>query len=128
MNRLVIFGPPRTKKTSNRIVRVRNRLRIIPSKAHEAWEQIALPQLRQQWHQEPLTSPVAVRARVYRERAVGDLVNYLQAVADALEHAGVVANDRLIESWDGSRLALDKLDPRTEIELNMLDSVPENAA
>lgn len=115
--RLVILGAPRTKKNHSRVIRSRRRLRIVPSAAHEAWARSAIPQLRSQWQQPPLIGRVAVRALFYRERNVGDLVNYLQALADALEHAGVVQNDRLIVSWDGSRLLKDASSPRIEVEI-----------
>src|SRR5262245_30597687 len=104
MYRLSIFGPPRTKKNSARIVRAGQRMRILPSVAHQAWAKSAVEQLQHAWRLPPLDAPVSVAATVYRERGVGDLVNYLQAIADALEKAGVVINDRQIVSWDGSRL------------------------
>jgi len=115
--KLIVFGAPRTKKTSNRIVRAGRRLRVLPSAAHETWARLAIPQLRSQWHEPPLIGPVAVKAKFYRERSVGDLVNYLEALADALEAAGVVGNDRLIQSWDGSRLCKDASAPRVEVEI-----------
>lgn len=58
-----------------------------------------------------------MKASFFRERSVGDLVNYLQALADALQEAGVVADDRLIASWDGSRLHKDSARPRIELEI-----------
>jgi len=46
-----------------------------------------------------------------------DLVGLLQATGDILEEAGVIANDRNIVSWDGSRIAGVSPNPRAEIEL-----------
>lgn len=69
------------------------------------------------WRQPPLIGPVAVRALFFREHAIGDLLNYEQALADALEAAAVVENDRLIVSWDGSRLLKDASAPRIEVEI-----------
>jgi len=96
--KLVVFGSPRTKKNHSRLVRAGRRLRLVPSAAHETWARSAIPQLRAQWQQPPLIGRVAVRALFYRERNVGDLVNFMQALADALEAAAVVENDRLIVS------------------------------
>jgi len=45
----------------------------------------------------------------------------MQAVADALEHAGVVVNDRLIVSWDGSRLSKDAVRRRVELEVELFN-------
>ena len=51
-------------------------------------------------------------------RSKPDLINLEEATADILEAAGIVANDRLIVNWDGSRIAgIDKYNPRVEIEI-----------
>ena len=42
----------------------------------------------------------------------------MQATADLLEESGVLENDRLIVSWDSTRIEdIDKENPRTEIEI-----------
>lgn len=127
--KLVIEGPPRTKKNHTRRIRRGRRTFTVQSEAHEMWEVSAIVQLRMQ-HRRTLVfcaagtaygatidAPANMRALVYRERNVGDLLNYLASVSDALERAGVVADDRLIVSVDGSRLLLDRERPRVEIEL-----------
>ena len=122
---LTILGAPRTKKTSNRLVRVRGRHRILPSAANETWTRAAVLQLQAvrarmedyAWETVEPTTPVKCRALVYRDANRGDLIGYLQAIADALEEARVVQNDRLIVAWDGSRMFVDKANPRVEIEL-----------
>ena len=51
-------------------------------------------------------------------RSRPDLLGLEEATADILEAAGIVANDRLIVSWDGSRIAgYDRERPRVEIEI-----------
>lgn len=132
--KLVIEGAPRTKKNSLRRIRRGRKTFTVPSAAHEAWEAMAIPQLRHQWHRVctevdhqrgrvtyggPWAGALNMRALVYRERDVGDLLNYLAAVSDALERAGVVLDDKLIVSVDGSRLAIDRKRPRVEIELTV---------
>lgn len=121
---LVIKGAPRTKKNSLRRLKRGKRIFTVPSAAHEAWEAIAVAQLRRQWQTLGVAGPVAysvnLRALVYRERAGrADLLNYLAAVSDALEKAGVLEDDRLVASVDGSRLGLDRARPRVEIELTV---------
>ena len=69
---------------------------------------------------QPCAVPVNLCATVYRAKNVGDLGNYLAAVCDALEKAGVVENDRLIGGFDGSRLLTDPKRPRVEIALRPL--------
>src|ERR1017187_7823878 len=71
----------------------------------------------------PLTIGVNVCALIYRARAVGDLDNYLHAVGDALQKAGVLANDKQIEGWDHSRKLIDRECPRVEIEITPLSTV-----
>ena len=46
-----------------------------------------------------MTGPVRVSATFYRDRNAGDLVGYMQALADALQKAGVLVDDRQIVSW-----------------------------
>lgn len=115
--RFVIEGPPRTKKTHQRIARRKDGSPfILSAKSSVNWERKAIEQLLSQ-AQPCITGTVNCRALIYRERLVGDAVNYYQAIADALQGAGVVQNDRLIVSWDGSRLLKDAHRPRVEIEL-----------
>ena len=120
-----ILGAPRTKKTSNRIVtRKRDgRQFVIPSSANESWTKTAVLQLRSQRKVPPLDVPVNLAATVYREKNLGDLIGYLQAIADALETAEVVTNDRLIVGFDGSRMAKDAANPRVEIALTYAETV-----
>jgi Holliday junction resolvase RusA-like endonuclease len=127
----VIIGPPRTKKTSNRLVRVRGRHVVLPSKANASWTSAAVPQMQAaaQRHARrlrlssafPLVTRVNVRALFYRDANRGDAVGYYQALADALEAAGVVENDRLCVSWDGSRLLVDRERPRVEVTLEPVE-------
>lgn len=138
-----ITGAPRTKKTSNRIVRFgRNKefIRILPSAAHEEWFSQAMTQapmiltaLRDDGFDLPLTGPVHVAATFYREALVGDLLGYEQALADWLQKpiqrshrgkwrlirggAGIIVDDAQIVSWDGSRLAKDSKCPRIEVAI-----------
>lgn len=56
-------------------------------------------------------------ALIYRDRNVGDAAGFYQAIADCLEAMGVVKNDRLIVTWDGTRLRKDPENPRVEVTL-----------
>ena len=60
---------------------------------------------------------VNVAATFYRDALRGDATGYYQALADLLQAAGIVANDVLCVSWDGSRLAKDAQRPRIEVVL-----------
>ena len=118
-----LTGHPRTKKTSNRVIRHRGKMMIIPSEVTIEWSNDAQLQLQaqfgkyrgktfhggQRWN---------LRAIFYRqEDTTADLVNHLQSLCDVLQAAEVVANDRQIRGFDGSRLAVDARNPRVEISL-----------
>lgn len=139
--RLTLYGPPRTKKTSNRLkwVQLRparrgrsgqraRRWKVLPSAAWCAWRDRLLLEQRclvtdfnmQAWHfdyEAPLTDPANCQAIFYREADVGDAVGYYQGLADVLQALGIVDDDRRLVSWDGSRLAKDAKNPRVEITL-----------
>ena len=117
-----VIGPPRTKKTHNRIITRRSdgRQFVIPSSQNESWTKSAVRQLRAQCHDQPLDVPVNLTAIVYREKNIGDLIGYLQAIADALETAKVVTNDRLIVGFDGCRMTKDAVNPRVELTVTPL--------
>jgi len=128
--RFIIEGPPVTKKNSPRILRGRNgRPFVAPSKASQRWQRDAAIELLRQYRRghkcqagvAAFTAPVNLRALIYRKHdGPGDLDNYIAAVCDALQTAGIVANDRLIRGHDGSRLLVDRERPRVEIELTPL--------
>lgn len=124
-----IVGAPRTKKTSNRIVRCGKFPKVLPSLAFVEWNKVAQlhllnwkTQMRQYEHLQPfpVTTPVNCRALFYRDALRGDACNYYEAIADALQEAGIVHNDSLITQWDGSRMLLDRKNPRIEVELTAI--------
>lgn len=121
--RFVIFGAPRTKKNHGRRVWARKQKRIVsvPSEAFEVWEQKALWQLRQMFGARPpeYREPIRVAARFYREARTGDLVGYMQGLADTLQKAKVIVDDKFIVNWDGTRLDKDAARPRVEVEIYM---------
>jgi hypothetical protein len=125
--------PPRTKKNSPQLIPHMARPILVPSEAYREWERAARSELIRSgefirstgdtalfWRAcEPIGFPVNCRALIYRDRAVGDAVGYYQGLADFLEDAGVLENDRWIVSWDGSRMLKDAKNPRIEFELTL---------
>jgi len=67
-----------------------------------------------------LAQPLNCAAIFYRDADRGDAVGYYQGLADALEAAGVVADDKWIKQWDGSRLAKDAERSRIEVTLTAI--------
>jgi Holliday junction resolvase RusA-like endonuclease len=54
-----------------------------------------------------------------KDKRARDLCNLIQAPQDLLKVAGIVTDDCQIKSLDGSRIYYDKLNPRTEIDINI---------
>ena len=81
---------------------------------------VAKSQIRQ-----PLTGPVCLDMTIYFPNRRGDLDNRTKQLFDALE--GVVfANDRQIEHYSVTR-AIDKKNPRVEIQVTAIEEPPEAA-
>ena len=122
MIRFTIYGAPRTLK--NHGWRTKSGKQM-PSHSFAEWNKQAQMQLAvkrsgrdglRMW-----TTEVNCRSLFFRDANTGDAVGYYQALADALEEGLIVANDRLIVSWDGSRLLKDAAHPRIEVELTPAD-------
>lgn len=127
--KFTIFGNPKTKKNSQRIVMVGKYPRIIQSKEYLAYEKQATAQLLKSINSLrdsemgcafPISSPVNVKAVYYRLtlRRV-DITNLESALMDILVKAGVLEDDnfKIVVSTDGSRVRHDKQNPRTEITI-----------
>ncbi len=114
---LILHGPPRTKKNSPRVFGGVPH----PSAAFEEWNALVQPQLAiaraRALEPLPITTPVNARALFYRKALTGDACNFYQALADALQEGGIVKDDSLIVSWDGSRLLLDRANPRIIVSM-----------
>ena len=73
----------------------------------------------------PITDPIQVSFIFYcKDNRKRDLCNLIQCPADLLQQAGIILNDYLIISLDGSRIMpLDKDNPRTEITIYKLSEI-----
>ncbi len=119
----IISGPPRTKKNHGKVIKRGRRKFHVPSDAYASWNKSAQTQLaivRAGVHDLPFKRPVNCKALFWRHALVGDAVGFYQGLADALEEAGIVENDRLITQWDGSRMLKDARNPRIEVTLEVL--------
>lgn len=119
-------GVVRVKKNSLRRIRRGDRMLTVSSAAHQAWENIAVLHLQSQRHQQvnvDAWGAVNLRALIYLDRESGltNLDNLIASVMDALQKAEVVADDCLIRGFDGSRIRLDRKNPRVDIVLTPLE-------
>ena len=112
---LTVWGPPRTKKTHNVLAKAGRRYVVLPSAAWRAWNTSA--RIERDEARYPIHEVVNCRALFYRDAERGDAVGYYQGLADLLQAHDLVTNDRLIVSWDGSRLLKDATNPRVEVIL-----------
>ena len=122
----VIRGRMASKKNSKQIgFNRRTKRRFIRSSDQwKAYEKHALWQLRAQKWAPTITENVHVCALYYppdRKWELDTLAVY-EGVGDLLQDAGIIANDRQIKSWDGSRIMEpDKTDPRVEITIEEME-------
>ena len=73
----------------------------------------------------PITKPIQISFIFYcKDNRKRDLCNLIQCPADLLQQAGIILNDYLISSLDGSRIMPpDKDNPRTEITIYKLGEI-----
>jgi len=106
--KLVIRGQTPSKKSKPQIIlnKKTGKRMLIPNKKYQEWIGGAKDQLRSQF---PFTIDYEIRVitLVYRHtRRRADLINGQQSIHDALQEAGIIEDDFLIKSTDGSRLYL----------------------
>ncbi|MBO4284284.1 MAG: RusA family crossover junction endodeoxyribonuclease [Clostridia bacterium] len=109
---------PVTKKNSNRILTGRKGNKYIaPSEQYEVYARSAGWFLRPV-PRTPIDSPVTVKCLFFvPDKRRRDLTNLLEAVDDVLVENHILADDcyAILASHDGSRVFVDKENPRTEI-------------
>ena len=120
MIRYTIKLQPITKKNSQRILvnRRTGRPFVSPSAEYKSFEAAAGYYITPP--DEPIDYPVNVECIYYRkDRRLVDLVNLQEATLDILVRYGVLKDDNfnIVASMDGSRVYIDKENPRTEITI-----------
>lgn len=123
--KLTLYGDPRTKKNSARILKGRSGGRFVaPSKAFVDYQERCLWQIKRP--HSPVSARVNVRCVYYMAtRRKVDLANLIEATCDILVKAGVLADDnsQIAAGHDGSRVEYDKNNPRVEIEIEEMEEV-----
>lgn len=115
-----IPGNPITKKNHQRILKTKDgRSFVAPSEQYKEYEEAC------GWFvpYEQIDFPVNVKCLYYMEnlRRV-DLVNLLEATCDILVKYGCLKDDdsKIVVSHDGSRVLLDRENPRVEITIERI--------
>lgn len=106
---------------------VKARPMLLPNKKYMEWERGAIYQLQTQkaaQNAPTITEPVNVASIIYRltKRRI-DLTNLHQSIHDVLERAGILENDFLVETTNGSRriLGVEKGKERVDIYITKAD-------
>ena len=140
----VLSGAIRSKKTSQKIISIPKKgakrcpacgkapgfPKILPSDAHHSWHKSAMDQcliikgkLARGGVDLPVASLVNVRADFYQDVDRADCTGLYESLADLLQDAGIIVNDRLISSWNGSRRLKDAGNPRIEVYIQVIQPV-----
>ena len=119
---------PRTKKNSSSFVTLKNgRTILLPSKPYREFEKEVVNFVEFNYgNLEPIDKPINLKCIFYREaNRKADLVGYLQAIQDALVKAGLLLDDNfnIVASTDGSRVDLDRSNPRIEVEITWKETL-----
>lgn len=117
---------PKTKKNNQQIL-INSKTKkpfVAQNKAYKQYEKDAGWFVR--WNKPPIDQPVNVKCIFYRdsERRC-DLTNLLEAIDDILVRYKVLADDnfKIIASHDGSRVLVDRANPRTEIVIETASEI-----
>ena len=120
---------PRTKKNHMQLVTLKTgRQMLLPSKQYKEFEKEVINEVYELRKNEVIPStiighPINLKCVFYKEKDYkADLTGYLQAIQDALVEAKVIEDDnhKIIVSTDGSKVLLDRNNPRIEIEITAL--------
>ncbi len=123
---IVIPGRPITKKNHQQIVvnPKTGRPFLVQSPKWKEYERFCIggkrrPGWLMQWGNMQIDQPIHVEAHYFlpNRRGWPDLQGLIQGTADLLEKSGIISNDKLIRSWDFSRLheTINEANPRVEI-------------
>lgn len=124
---LTLYGNPVTKKNSQRILYKFTKLGrktpfIAPSKAYVDYETDCLRQIKRP--HSPISARLNVRCVYYMKTARRvDLANLIEATTDILVKAQVLEDDnsKIVAAHDGSRVKLDRKNPRAEIWIEEME-------
>lgn len=114
---------PRTKKNNQKIIKnpKTGALMIIQNDRYKQFEKDAGWFLKKP--ASPISEPINIKCVFYRDsRRRVDLTNLLEAIDDILVKYKIIADDNfeIIRGHDGSRVFVDKDNPRVEIEISTL--------
>ena len=123
MLKIVIPILPRSKKNNQKIIKNKknNKLMIIPSEEYKQYEADCAYFLKR--YELCIDYAINLKCTFYLpDNRKRDLTNYLEAVQDILVKYKIIKDDcwKIVYSVDGSRIKIDKENPRVEIEITKI--------
>lgn len=122
--RYKILGQPYVKKSNQRTVMFRGRIRKIDTPRYKEWHNSArLQLLSHKKPVQPIDFPINLCCFFYmKTRGRVDLSALYEGIQDVLVEMGILSDDnyKIVASHDGSRVFYDKENPRMEIEITEL--------
>lgn len=117
---------PVSKKNSQQIYvnRATGRPFITPSQKYKEYEKSALwfiPKVNK-----PIDRPCNVKMLFYMPtKRKCDLVNMQESILDVMVKSGLLADDNysIVYSMDGSRVLVDRENPRTEVTITLMEEI-----
>lgn len=121
--KFVVPIPPVTKKNHQRILKNRRTGKsfVAPSEQYDNYKNSALWFIPKRGV--PIDFPVNIKCLFFLpDQRRCDLTNHLESIDDILVEAGLILDDnyKILAAHDGSRVLVDKSNPRTEIEITVL--------
>lgn len=112
---------PSKKNSKRRVQRGRNTF-MVPSEAHEAWHDVQMWALRDQWAKNLAPLPRIERCEIVfyaPDERKADLSNKAESIMDLLVDAGVLRDDSwfVVPHLDLSMAGVDRKNPRALIHL-----------
>lgn len=119
---------PTTKKNHQQILKNRTTGKrfVSPSTQYKRYEQQAIWFVPRAKSGKPIDIPVSVKCLFYMSTLRPcDLTNLLESIDDILVAAGLIEDDNytIINNHDGSRVFYDKENPRTEVEIEVVEDM-----
>jgi len=124
-----LLGRVGIKKNGKRIYQRHGRIGITTSDNYKAWAKSAALQLLQSKTETlaalPISEPINLKCVFHfpNHHGEADLSNLFQGIEDLLEELGIIKNDKLIYSLDGSRKVFGSKEFITQIEITKFSNL-----
>lgn len=110
-----ITGKPLSVNNAKAAVRMGGKLRMVLTNKARSWKTAAIWELKaQRGCSQTISAPCDVAITFYLPTVAGDVDNYAKATLDAMQSAGIIANDRQVQALTLRKMK-DAANPRTEI-------------